>query len=256
MGRPGRKQDRLDGGIEVAADPASFDVAAIAAGIKRGNSPELSYASAVPFEHRRRYAQFFTPPKIADLMAEWALEGPTESLLEPAAGMGALIRAALARQPDLRVTTFEKDPVILRAFLASYPDLRKIEVIHEDFLTANLLSTFDAVLMNPPYLRHHDLSYSFDIFAEFAKKYRVDVSKLSNSYLLFTLKVCMSLNPGGRAAIIIPSEWMNANFGAAMKSFLIRQGLLREIIYFSNCSEIFDDALTTASILLIEKAAS
>jgi len=256
MGRPGRKQDRLDGGIDVMDDPDLLDLASITAGISRGAAPESSYSSAVPFGHRRRYAQFFTPPKIASLMAEWALAGGTQSLLEPAAGMGILVRAALMRKPDVRVTVFEKDPVILRAFLGTHPNLGQIEVILGDFLTTDLLSTFDAVLMNPPYLRHHDLSYGFDIFAEFSQNYGIEVSKLSNSYLLFTLKVTMSLSPGGRAAIIIPTEWMNANFGSAMKAFLVKRDLLREIIYFSNCSEIFDDALTTACVLLIERPAS
>ena len=255
MGRPGRKQDRLDCAIDVMDDPASLNLAGISAGISRGTTPESSYVSAVPFGHRRRYAQFFTPPKIANLMAEWALTGETKSLLEPAVGMGVLVRAALMRKADLRITAFEKDPVIFRAFLETQPDLNKLEVIFGDFLTIDLLSTFDAVLMNPPYLRHHDLSYKFDIFADFSRRYDIEVSRLSNSYLLFTLKAIMSLNSGGRAAIIIPSEWMNANFGSSMKSFLLKRDILREIIYFSNCSEIFDGALTTACILLIEKPA-
>jgi adenine-specific DNA-methyltransferase len=253
MGRPGRKQDRLDVGADLLDDPDSFDLAGMAAGISNGATPEHSYLSAVPFGHRRRYAQFFTPAKIAKLMAEWALGDSTCSLLDPAVGMGILVSAALARQPDLQVTVFEKDPLILRAYLSTQPDLKRIEVILGDFLTMDVSSTFDAVIMNPPYLRHHDLSYDFDIFSQFSQRYGIEVSKLSNSYLLFTLKAVMLLNPGGRASIIIPTEWMNANFGAAMKAFLIRRNLLREVIYFSNCSEIFDDALTTACILLIEK---
>jgi adenine-specific DNA-methyltransferase len=253
MGRPGRKQDRLEVGLDVLDSPGSLDLAGIAAGISDGITPEHSYLSAVPFGHRRRYAQFFTPVKIARLMAEWALAESTCTLLDPAIVMGVLVRAALARKPDLRVTAFEKDPTILRAYLSTQPDLNKIEVIFGDFLTLDVLSRFDAVIMNPPYLRHHDLSYEFDIFGQFSHRYGVDISKLSNSYLLFTLKAATLLKPGGRASIIIPTEWMNANFGAAMKSFLIKRNLLREVIYFSNCSEIFDDALTTACILLIEK---
>ncbi len=218
-------------------------------------APEVSYAGAVPSWHRQRYAQFFTPPKIARLMAEWALAGGARTLLDPAVGMGVLARAALARASNLQVTAIEKDSVILRAFLGTKPDFSRVEVILGDFLTMEFCSTFDAVLMNPPYLRHHDLSYDFDIFAEFSRKYGVQLSKLSNSYLLFTLKAAAMLNLGGRAAIIIPTEWMNANFGSAMKLFLIERGLLKEMIYFSNCSEIFDDALTTACVLLLENSA-
>lgn len=254
MGRPGRKQDRLEAGTGIMGDAASFDLTAVLADVDRGMTPEVSYASAISSWHRQRYAQFFTPPKIARLMAEWALAGGAQTVLDPAVGMGALVRAALARKSDLQVAVIEKDPVILRAFLGTKPDLSRVEVILDDFLTMEFCSTFDAVLMNPPYLRHHDLSYDFDIFAEFSRKYGVQLSKLSNSYLLFTLKAAAMLNHDGRTAIIIPTEWMNANFGSAMKLFLIERGLLKEMIYFSNCSEIFDDALTTACVLLLEKS--
>jgi adenine-specific DNA-methyltransferase len=255
MGRPGRKHDRLGEGSPPLGELLRLEVSTIRAQVGEGSTPELSYASAIPLSHRRRYAQFFTPPKVANLMAEWAVTSATETMLEPAVGMGALVRAALARKADLRVTAFERDPVILRAFLGTHPDLGKVEPLLADFLTCDLASAYDAVLMNPPYLRHHDLSYNFDIFESFGKAFGLDLSRLSNVYLLFTLKASMALRPGGRASIIIPSEWMNANFGAAMKRFLVGRGLLRELIYFSGCSEIFDDALTTASVLFLEKPA-
>lgn len=253
MGRPGRKLDRLEEAVDVIDDPCCLNLNGITASVIGGVAPENAYASAVPFGHRRRFAQFFTPPKVASLMAEWALAHDPRSLLDPALGMGAFIRAARVRKPDISITAFEKDAVVLRAYLSTQQNLRNFEVIQGDFLTLEMLSTFDSVLMNPPYLRHHDMAYDFDIFGRFSQTYGVFLSRLSNSYVLFTLKAVTALNPGGRAAIIIPSEWMNANFGSALKSFMIKQGLLREIIYFSNCSEIFDDVLTTACVLLIER---
>ena len=253
MGRPGRKLDRLEGGVDVIDDPSYLDLHSITAGVRDGTAPEYAYTSAVPAGHRRRFAQFFTPPKVANLMTEWALGKRPASLLDPAAGMGVFIRTAQARRPDIHITAFEKDPVVLRAYLSTQPDLRSLEIIHGDFLTCDLLLSFDAVLMNPPYLRHHDMAYNFDIFSYFSRYYGVKISRLSNSYVLFTLKAVSALNVGGRASIIIPSEWMNANFGFALKDFLLSRHFLREIIYFSNCSEIFDDALTTACVLLVER---
>jgi adenine-specific DNA-methyltransferase len=186
-------------------------------------------------------------------MAEWALENGAKSLMDPALGMGSLLRAALAQKTDLEVTAFERDPIILQAYLKTQPARRNIKVLLGDFLSFDTVSRFDAVLMNPPYLRHHDIAYEFDIFANFSKLCSIDVSRLSNIYVLFTLKAIMSLRPGGRASILIPTEWMNANFGHALKTFLIERNVLKEIIYFSHCSEIFDDALTTACVLLLEK---
>jgi adenine-specific DNA-methyltransferase len=256
MGRPGKKSDRLKGSGPTNGGLSVWETDHPRAGAKGCLTPELSYRASTPASHRRQFAQFFTPPKIAKLMAEWAVTPATRNMLEPALGMGVLVRAALDRSADIQVTAFEKDPIILRAFLSSHPDLGKVEPLLADFLIHDLALNFDAVLMNPPYLRHHDLSYDFDIFDKFGLTYGIELSRLSNAYLLFTIKAAMALRPGGRASIIIPTEWMNANFGAAMKHFLIGRGFLREMIYFSSCSHIFDDALTTASILLLERPAS
>jgi adenine-specific DNA-methyltransferase len=256
MGRPGRKAVRLayDG-------PSLLELSEGSRNQKTSpeewswdsRAPEDIYAARVDIAHRRRFGQFFTPPKIAAIMADWTCETNPRTLLDPAVGMGILVRTARAKQADLMVTSYEKDPVILNAYHSTKQPSGGIELIHADFLVADVDNTFDSFLMNPPYLRHHDMDYGFDIFADYSARYGTAISKLSNSYVLFLIKCCELLNPKGRGAAIVPAEWMNANFGKALKEYLIQNRLLREIIYFSNCSEIFDDALTTASILLIEK---
>ena len=254
MGRSGKKLARLDIPDDAFSDSSMAALELVSTKLRCGVAPETSYNAAVSIEHRRHYAQFFTPLKVAKLMAEWTITSDTETLLEPALGMGILTRAARTRNVGLKITAFEKDPVILRAFLRAQTDLNGFEIIFGDFLTSKVLSRFDAILMNPPYLRHHDLSYNFDIFELFSRLYGLKISRLSNAYLLFTLKAASLLKPGGRAAIIVPTEWMNANFGSAMKAFLIERNLLREIIYFSSCSDIFENALTTACILFLERS--
>lgn len=256
MGRAGKKHVRLESDNNPSIVSSPLFVKHDETRKNTFTSPEEVYASTVPLSHRRRYAQFFTPPRVAKLMAEWAITSQTKTVLEPAVGMGSLVRAALERNQNILITAFEKDPIILRSFLDLHHSTSHIDPIFSDFLTYDLKSNYDAVLMNPPYLRHHDLDYDFDIFKLFGKLHDLKLSRLSNSYLLFTLKAATALRPGGRASIIIPTEWMNANFGASMKDFLVGRGYLREMVYFSSCSNIFEDALTTASILFLERPAS
>lgn len=92
-----------------------------------------------------------------------------------------------------------------------------------------------------------------DTRAEISLKSGFLIPKFANLYVYFTVRAALQLRPGGRAAVLIPTEWMNANFSATFKRFLLDAGLLREIVLFSGCSNIFADALTTASILLLEK---
>lgn len=154
--------------------------------------------------------------------------------------------------PACRVTAIDIDDVALSAAQASVEHDPGVEFVRADFLTWKPQTTFDAVLANPPYLKHHNILYSFDIYREVGGRNGIVLSRLTNVYALFVLEACRRLNRGGRAALIVPGEWTNANFGDSLKKFLFARGLLKILIYFSSARVLFDDALTTASILLIE----
>src|SRR5688572_21600120 len=86
-------------------------------------------------------------------MAAWVLGAAPRTLLEPGSGGFAFARAALRRAPGLEVTGVDVDP---RAGLAP-PGAR---LIIGDFLDDATLGArhFDAILCNPPYVRHHHLA--------------------------------------------------------------------------------------------------
>jgi adenine-specific DNA-methyltransferase len=71
----------------------------------------------------------------------------------------------------------------------------------------------------------------------------------TNIYALFLLKSIYQLNTNGRLAYIIPSEFLNSDYGKLVKSALIKNKILRHIIVFDFEENVFDDALTTACIL-------
>jgi adenine-specific DNA-methyltransferase len=57
------------------------------------------------------------------------------------------------------------------------------------------------------------------------------------------------LNPNGRCAYIIPSEFLNSDYGKLVKTYLIKSKTLRHIFVIDFEQNVFDDALTTASII-------
>jgi len=65
-----------------------------------------------------------------------------------------------------------------------------------------------------------------------------------------SLKSIQQLKPDGRCAYIIPSEFLNSDYGKFVKSHLLKTGSLRHVIVVDFEENIFDDALTTASIIL------
>lgn len=255
MGRPGKKAQRLSletrslfdanedvGASEVTALPTGFD----------HSQPEKSYRDLVPLAHRKRFAQFFTPEPIAQLMIDWVFQVNPVTILDPSVGPGVFLRLIGKEHHAAKVLGIDVDPVALAAARITLGS-DSADVIAHDFLTWPDDRKFDGILANPPYLRHHDVHYPFDIFIDIGRRNGVVLSKLTNIYVLFILEICRKLSPGGRAAVIVPGEWTNANFGMALKSFLLQNGFLHSIVYFSNLSDQFEDALTTAAILLIEK---
>lgn len=212
---------------------------------------QVSYANVASAAHRKQFGQFFTPPKVAALMADWVTSCGAKSILDPSFGTGILTSACMECKGSSRsYTVFEKDPLII----SHIPDelRRGVNLHNSDFLTHEFHSKFDGITMNPPYIRHREIEGYDKERGKISLEAKCIIPKSANLYIYFAVKALTLLSQGGRAAILIPGEWMSANFAASFKEYLVRSGLLKEIVLFSNCSNVFDDALTTASILLCE----
>ena len=75
---------------------------------------ERDYVKIIPLDHRKKYAQFFTPENISDFMASWVLEGrigPVD-ILEPAFGLGVFSRSMYKLNPQIRVVGYDLDETI------------------------------------------------------------------------------------------------------------------------------------------------
>tara|TARA_Y100000296_G_C5132504_1_gene236324 strand:+ start:111 stop:761 length:651 start_codon:yes stop_codon:yes gene_type:complete len=212
-------------------------------------TPEETYLDAVTASHRKRFGQVFTPEWIADIMLEWVLATKPKSFLDPAVGTGVFLRRAARIQPSLPMTGFEVDDQIIKH--QDFGDAKNISIIRRDFLSWRA-QAYDAIVMNPPYIRHREIkdksvieNLSFDL--------RVEIPKSANLYVSFVILACELLRPGGRCAAIIPAEWVSANFASSFKKYLINNKMLKEVFLFDHNSRTFPNAVTTASILLLEK---
>ena len=57
------------------------------------NQVEKRSSKKISLEHRKKFAQFFTPYELASLMADWLLGNPNLiTVLEPAFGLGVFSR--------------------------------------------------------------------------------------------------------------------------------------------------------------------
>ncbi len=214
------------------------------------------YATHTPLDHRRRWGQFFTPEPIARWMADWALQAGPRTLLDPAAGTGTLIGACLSHprfDPTTRIVAYEADPHIADALQRNLDHWRasQVEVRLRDFLLDRDESRYDAIICNPPYIRHRQLADRRELYRAFATRWRIRLSAFSNSYVLFALAIAGRLSARGRAAILTPSDYLNANFGAPLREALLREQLIDGIVLFDHARLVFADANIATALLLL-----
>jgi len=192
-------------------------------------------------------------------MVSWVLDRGAQSLLDPSVGTGIFIRAALIQTAQrggslTTVVGYETDQVMaeiarmaVEALGFQPPTIRQI-----DFVTDHFGDKFDAIVANPPYIRHQEMPYSDDVFAWFDRKCGFKLSRLTNTYGLFLLRILLSLSAHGRAAVLIPSEFLNADFGVPIKRFLLETNLLDSILIFDNNQLVFSDIITTACVVMLD----
>lgn len=124
-----------------------------------------------------------------------------------------------------------------------------------DFLNADIPDRFDAIVANPPYVRHHEAKISETVWQRFDRQFDVRLDRRTNIYALFLLKIMSLLSPRGRAAVITPSEFLNADFGVKVKRLLLANRAYRGFIAFDHAVNVFDGVLTTACISVFDAAA-
>jgi adenine-specific DNA-methyltransferase len=214
------------------------------------NQVEKDYSKFISLEHRKKFAQFFTPFRLASLMVDWLLGNQNlKTVLEPAFGLGVFSRALLSKKSDLSIKGFDIDKTIFTEAKEIFNDTPNFDLHLEDYMFNDWNNKYDGVICNPPYFKFHDYDNK-TILNEIENRLKIKLNGFTNLYTLFLLKSIYQLTPNGRLAYIIPSEFLNSDYGKLVKSALIKNKILRHIVVFDFEENIFDDALTTACILL------
>lgn len=214
------------------------------------NELERDYSKFTSIAHRKKFAQFFTPFPIADLMAKWLIGNENlKTVLEPAFGLGVFSRALLNYKENIKIKGFEIDRNIFDQSKNIFEENENVSIYLEDYMYNDWDNKYDGIICNPPYFKFHDYDNKI-IIKEIEDRISCKLNGFTNLYTLFLLKSIYQLNKNGRAAYIIPSEFLNSDYGKLVKKHLIKSKTLRHILVINFDENVFDDALTTSSILL------
>lgn len=203
---------------------------------------------------------YYTPPDIAQFLSRWVLCGRPQSLLEPSCGDGAFIRAleglAISRLEVTGVERLAGEAAKARKAAISL-DARAARVVKADFLQwaqekLDVGASFDAVTGNPPYIRYQYLDEEDQQLSEqLFNRFSLTFTKHTNAWVPFVIACMALLSPGGRLAMVIPSELMHVLHASSLRAFLLQQS--KRVLMVDPNELLFEAALQGTVLLMVEK---
>jgi adenine-specific DNA-methyltransferase len=202
---------------------------------------------------QQRLGQFLTPLAIADYLGSVVMMSSPATVLDPAVGTGRLLRSL---PTSVKQFGLDMDKRAIEFAKASLDGNVNLQV--GDFLEPKTwpfpVESFDAIIANPPYVRHHRLTSR-----QKAQRRRlnealgVELSSLSDYYVYFFAEAILRLNDGGRLAFVTPARYLDANYGNALKSLFKREGTVEQVIVFDRAKAVFDNVRVAAAITVVRK---
>jgi adenine-specific DNA-methyltransferase len=205
---------------------------------------------------------YYTPPRLAGILSDWALKKNPERILEPAYGGGVFLQAAheaLIRQgvphPESRLFGVEIDPAGPTRLLDRGLRLPSTHLHEGDLLSLDvdaLGGCFEAIVGNPPYIRHHLLSKELaDRGREGAVRLGIDLNGRSDAWTYFCAHLVTFLAPRGRLALVLPGSVLQAEYAAPLLDALASEKGEVQLIRISQ--RLFRGVQERTVLLLIDR---
>jgi adenine-specific DNA-methyltransferase len=114
---------------------------------------------------------------------------------------------------------------------------------------------FNLVIANPPYVRHHHLSGEDKnrLKAKLFQSLRLEMSGLAGLYCYFLLLCHDWMEEQGLAIWLVPSEFMDVNYGSTVRRYLTEHVTLLHMHRFCPTDAQFTDALVSSAVVVFRK---
>lgn len=209
---------------------------------------------------RNRMGQFATPPRLAIEIQRYARQqfdtNEKVRFIDPAIGSGAFYSALLSAFPKAQIDTsvgYEIDPhygiPASRLWNETGLDMRLEDFTKAD--TPEQADRFNLLICNPPYVRHHYIETEAKQRLKMNARHAVgvEINGLAGLYCYFLVLSHGWMTENGLAGWLIPSEFMDVNYGVCLKRYLLDKVTLLHIHRFDPNDVQFSDALVSSSVV-------
>ena len=221
--------------------------------------PELELVGDDEASRKARGA-FFTPPAIANFLADWAVRDDAEAtVLDPTCGESVFLLAAGRRLKKLGRSASQMRRQIFGVDLHADSLKESKSLLKERGLDATLLVSdffdvqspaqlncplplMDAVIGNPPFVRYQQHSGDVrrkSVAAALAQGVRLN--GMASSWAALLVHACGFLKPDGRLAMVVPAELLTVHYAEPIRRWLRARFAAVHLVMFDRLQ--FDDAL-------------
>lgn len=215
---------------------------------------------------RNKLGQFSTPADLACNIVRLALsllpQGQKVRFLEPGFGTGSFYSALLQNVPASQIEAaagYEIDAHYVEPNARLW-DGTGLCLHFSDFTQAeppdSEAAKYNFVACNPPYVRHHHLGsvQKRQLQALVSQRLKLQMNGLSGLYAYFMVLSQAWMAKGGVGAWLVPSEFMDVNYGRKIKEFLVSRVTLNRIHRFDPNEVQFEDALVSSAVVFFTNA--
>ena len=222
---------------------------------------QIQLDAAKTSAERNRLGQFATPNSLAIEVLKYSktlLPAKKEiHFLDPAIGTGSFYSALLQSFPVEQIksaTGYEIDRDYAETALKLWANTSlklKIADFTESIPPKNENFKYNLLICNPPYVRHHHLSSDRKNFLKRLgiKTTGIKLSGLAGLYCYFLLAAQEWMTRDGVACWLIPSEFMDVNYGREIKKYLLERVTLLRVHRFAPDDLQFAGVLVSTSII-------
>jgi adenine-specific DNA-methyltransferase len=217
--------------IDAAPETRSMSASAVSMPVTE-LAKDQSRAESRALAERRILGAYYTPERLSQMLSDWAIRAPYDTVLEPSfggCGFLATARTTLARlgctDPVRQIHGCDIDPVAFEYLTDVFGSAANIGgFVQRDFLDCDAIDAwprqFSVVLANPPYIPHHRIGKTR--VRELWKRPQgvAGVKGRASLWAYFLSHAVNLLQPGGRMAWVLPGAFLQADYAAPIRAYL------------------------------------
>jgi len=205
----------------------------------------------------RNKGQFWTPAWVAKAMISYVLKSKPKIILDPAVGEGVFYEAYLSQKNGVKSKFIGRDidPDVLTSPVFS-KGANDLEINIKDFLKYPPQSSFEAIIANPPYIRHHriDKETKRELKESCKRITGFVIDGRAGYHVYFLIQALHLLREEGRLAFIMPADTCEGKFADKLWRWITKHYCLECVCTFAEGATPFPGVDTNALIFFIKNS--